>query len=58
MVNISNISWLEKYRPKTLDEIVGQMEVVVVCGGAEVSAGLKVKDGYPLMFVKGIKERR
>ena len=40
-------------------ELRGEMldvEVVVAYGKAEVSAGLKVKDGYPLMFVKEIKE--
>jgi len=39
-------------------ELRGEMldvEVVVAYGGAEVSAGLKVRDGYPLMFLKRIK---
>ena len=41
-------------------ELSGEMldvEVVVGYGGVEVSAGLKVEDGYPLMFIKSIESK-
>lgn len=42
-------------------ELRGEMldvEVTVAYGDAEVCAGMRAKDGYPLMFLKRIKDRR